>query len=129
MSEEQDKQFLKQNWQTIAIVLCIVAIGTIWNFYQSAKTKYDTLSKQISITETIKQTEARLEEVKAREIIYKDLEQKTNTLMKSLNILEAKQRELEKRKKEVIANEIKNYTQNDIKNALAGINIQSYVVE
>jgi predicted nucleic acid-binding Zn-ribbon protein len=126
---EKLKEYLVKSSPMIVIIILLITVSILWNMYSNSQAKVDTISKQINMVEEIQKTEARLKEIQAREIQYKELEQKQAALMKSITALDIKRKELEKRKKEVIENEIKNFTQTDIKNALTDIGISGTIVE
>lgn len=118
----------KDNWNYI-IIICLIGLCILfWNMNQRNLSKIVQITNQLNIQEDIKQTEARLKEIRDREEQYKLLLSKQTILIKSLNELDIKQKELEKRKKETIINEIKNFTQDDIKSALSNIGISSTII-
>lgn len=121
--------FLREYWNQLIVILLIAISIFFWNLYYQSQAKIIQITNQLNIQEEIEKTESRLKEVQEREKQYKELVAKQNNLIKSLNELDIKQKELEKRKKGVIANEIKNYTQDDIRNALANIGITSTIVK
>jgi flagellar motility protein MotE (MotC chaperone) len=121
--------FLKEYWNQLIVIILIVICVFFWNLYNQSQDKIIAITNQLNIQEEIEKTEARLKEVQEREQQYKELVAKQNNLIKTLNELDIRQKELEKRKKGVIANEIKNYTQDDIRNALTNIGITSTVVK
>ncbi len=116
-------------WNQIIILILIIISLVFFNLYRNSQAKILSIINQINIQEEISVTEARLKEIQEREEQYKTLIAKQNTLIKTLNELDRKQKELEKRKKGVIADEIKNYTQDDIRNSLNDIGISSTIVK
>lgn len=120
---------MRNEWSNVIIFILLVVSIIFWNLYSTSNAKIISITNQLNIQEEIEKTEARLKEVQEREKQYKELVAKQNTLIKTLNELDAKQKQLEKRKKGVIADEIKNYTQDDIRNSLTHIGISSTIVK
>lgn len=124
----ENNKYLKY-WPTIMIVIFAFTLSIIWNLYQSKIVEFDTLKRQLNIIEEIKVTEERLAEVKARELQYIQLMKNQEALISSLNILDKKQKQLERKRKEVLINEIEKLNQDNIRDAFSQLGISSTIVE
>lgn len=127
VTKQKAIKFAIHFWYVIVIVVVSGVAIVLWQNNQDNKKQIVDMKRQLNITEDIAATEARLEEVKQREVQYKELAKQNDKLFQTLTILEKKNKELEKRKKEVIRNEIEKYTTNDIHNAFSGLGIDNTI--
>ena len=110
ITDEQKKKmyaFATHFWY-IFVILGLLIFG-VWSYQsaQSAKAEVKTLQLQKSFDEDIKATQARLDEIKKRELEYKSVIQIQGKLNKVLEDLDKSQKELEKLKKGAINEDVK----------------------
>lgn len=115
---------LKRNLTNAAFhywyILCIVALLAVgvfqWQIKQSTEKELADLKAKVSITKDIDTLEHSLDAMKAREAEYVKVLANQDKLNKTLIDLDKKQQELNKRKKEVIRDEISKMGSHDLSN-------------
>jgi predicted transcriptional regulator len=115
-------------WYMFIIVALIAGVAITGYLYTSKEKELESLQIQLELQETIKQTEARLLAIQEREKEYLKIQVAQEKLNKTLVELERQQRELAKRKKGIIENEIKKMDNTALSNTLGSMGLPNTIV-
>jgi predicted nuclease with TOPRIM domain len=104
--KQEGKDFILHYWQFLVILGMIISLVVVWNMREDERKEKESLKNRIQMEGTIKEIEARLEAMHKREAEYEEVYKAQDKLKASIASLEKERRELDKKKKEKLKNEI-----------------------
>lgn len=112
-------------WYVIVILVLIIVSIALWQTNISTNKDLESIKSQLKLQEDIEKTEARLNAMKQREAEYLVIQDNQDKLNKTLVELEKRQKELQKQKRSILENEIKNLDINGVSREFSNIGISS----
>jgi succinate dehydrogenase/fumarate reductase flavoprotein subunit len=114
-------------WYVLVIILMGVALIITWNSRENQRKEKEVFKARVQTEGTIKEIEARLVAMQQREEEYKKIYVEQDKLKATLAALEKQRKELDKKKKETLRNEIEKMGLLDVSRAFNSMGITNTI--
>lgn len=129
MNVDKLKQVAKEYWYVVAMIIFLLLLTFQWQSNQNLKSDILKLKASITISNDITTLEAKLNDMKERELSYIEIEKTRVNILESLKDLEKRMVELNKINKGKVQNDVEKLSTNDLSNSFTTLGFPNSVID